>query len=526
MAGKFFKTISFIFLSAAIFANSAWFFDSPEEKQRIKNQRIQEAVKNSQVLMFDEKNQQAIELLEKATNDYGENEILCEALAYAYSQDAQYSSAAIYFEKAASFKNANQSLLLNAARSYELCKSYDSALAAYEKYIKASPKDAPVYKSIAKLLDQKGMYDSALTAYMEFVKHSSRHPNTSEAADIGELFLKGKNAVQAKLWFNAALKVCDNSNKDVKARILAGLVDVYLAEQDTQNLEATVKELNKVDPDILAKNYPDLQKQLNEYNAKLKAAKEAVIAAQKAEEERKKAEALRIQKAKEAELAAQKAAQEQKQKELSLKKEPEQKNAAENAKAKGELPETKIEAAEFTDIAAPVLTQYEKDTDLCNELLAQNKTKDAEKLALKIVGKNGEKPQAWALLARAYCANGKFSDAYLCAKQAYEFEPENLNANLLYLKTGSFIESNEIFLNKLYLAHEKFPYCSEIMLGLARTYAIMQNAREAKYFYEKFLGNAQRLHPLYSAAQQELKNLLEGTFPAFKPSQIGSALTD
>ncbi len=525
MAGKIFKTISFLFLSAAIFANSAWFFDSPEEKLRIQNQRIQEAVKNSQVLMFDEKNQQAIELLEKATNDYGENEVLCEALAYAYSQDAQYSSAAIYFEKAASFKNAKQSLLLNAARSYELCKSYDSALAAYEKYIKVFPKDGPVYKSIAKLLDQKGMYDSALASYMEFVKHSSRHPNTSEAADIGELFLKGKNTVQAKLWFNAALKVCDNSNKDVKTRILAGLIDIYLIEQDTQNLENAVKDLNAIDPGILSKNYPDLQNQINEYNEKLKAAKAAVIAAQKLEEERKKAEEARIQKAKEAELAAQKAAQEQKQKELALKKELEQKKA-QQAQANKELPETKIETAEFTDIASPVLSQYEKDTDLCKELLAQNKTKEAEKLALKIVGKNGQNPQSWALLARAYCANGKFSDAYLCAKQAYEFEPENLNATLLYLKTGSFIESNEVFLNKLYLAHEKFPYCSEIMLGLARTYAIMQNAREAKYFYEKFLDNAQRLHPLYSAAQQELKNLLDGTFPMFKPSQIGSALTD
>ncbi|MFR6032793.1 MAG: hypothetical protein ACLUKN_06185 [Bacilli bacterium] len=42
--------------------------------------------------------------------------------------------------------------------------------------------------------------------------------------------------------------------------------------------------------------------------------------------------------------------------------------------------------------------------------------------------------------------------------------PDDINATLFYLRNASRIQNNEIFLNGLYRAHEKFPNNVEILV--------------------------------------------------------------
>ena len=79
----------------------------------------------------------------------------------------------------------------------------------------------------------------------------------------------------------------------------------------------------------------------------------------------------------------------------------------------------------------------------------------------------------------------------MAPREAYVRAPDDINATLFYLRNASRIQNNEIFLNSLYRAHEKFPNNVEILVGLARTYKLIGDNRNAKYFYNVFLNMAQ-----------------------------------
>ena len=511
----FTKLFVLIFLATATFASAGWFKKSPEKLEQERQEKCQKAVGKAQTLLFDDKNQEAITLLEESYKKLGEMPQLCEALAFAYSQDGQYPMAAIYFEKASALTKNNPDMLMSAAKCYEQASMDSAALGIYERYLKLRPNDDVAWRSMARLFLKSEKYQDALNAYLTCLKHSNRHPNTAEAAEIGTLFLKLGNKVQARTWLEPALKATDESNVEARTKILVALVDLYLSEGDTPNLETSVELLNKIDANILATKYPDLMEQLRIHREKVEEAKRAIEEKKKAEAEQKAKEEAEIKAKEEAELKAKEDAEkarieaEQKAKDEELAKEQSVQESAPSLKDVEEAPEVN-----------PLEAEYEK----CRQLIREGKASEAEKLAHKFVAADSEDSSAWILLSRAYNASGKNIDAYLCAKEALKRDSENLNLTLFTLKMGSYLESNEIFLNNLYLAHERFPYCSELMLGLARTYALMQNERQSKYFYEAFLENATREHPLYRKVQEELEDLLAGRVANINVHDIAEGL--
>ena len=516
----FTKLIVLILFATATFASAGWFKKSPEKIEKERQEQCQKAVSKAQTLLFDEKNQEAIKLLEDTYTKLGEMPQLCESLAFAYSQDGQYPMAAIYFEKASALTKNNPDMLMSAAKCYEQADMDSAALGVYERYLKLRPNDDVAWRSMARLLLEGGKYQEALNAYLTCLKHSNRNPNTTEAAEIGTLFLKLGNKVQAKNWLEPALKATDESNMEVRTKILVALVDLYLSEGDTPNLEATVELLNKIDANILATKYPDLMAQLKLHREKVEEAKRAIEEKKKAEADAKAKEEADLKAKEEAELKA-KEETELKAKEAAERKAKEEELAKEqNAERANQDSTPALKDIEETPEVNPLETEYAR----CRQLIREGKISEAEKLAHKFVAADSEDSSAWILLSRAYNANGKHIDAYLCAKEALKRDTENLNLTLFTLKMGSYLESNEIFLNNLYLAYEKFPYCSEIMLGLARTYALMKNERQSKYFYDAFLDNATREHPLYRKVQEELEDLLAGRVANINVHDIAEGL--
>ncbi len=534
-----FKLIAIFLLSALSFGLCACSEKTPEQIAAENAKKTDIAVRRSKVFLFDEKPAQAIQMLEQVYQECGPSALLCEALADAYAQDGQLPSAAMFYDRAADLKNGDPELEINAAKCYEQSNLPDSAVKAYSKYLKSKPQDMVAWKAMAKCLEKQEKYQEALNAYLAALKAAGRNPTSAEAASIGILFTKIGNVPQARRWLEAAYKATIPENVDTRREILLSLLSVYLAEKETVLLNATVEELDKMEPNLVREKYPQLHAQLTEFFKNLKEAEEAIKAekAKKEAEEKEKAKKEAEEKAKkEAEEKAKKEAQEAKAISESAKKEEnagtqaapkpgkpaspaQQTNSQPPQDPKSAITETfSIAEEQIRDVEikdeSPEDTlksaegSFEKLLELSKRSLAKGDAKTAEQAAHRAIAANRNDSQGWRALAKAYELQNRDNDSYMAAREAYVRAPDDINATLFYLRNASRIQNNEIFLNSLYRAHEKFPNNVEILVGLARTYKLIGDNRNAKYFYNVFLNMAPKEHPLYKEMYDELEELL------------------
>ncbi len=534
-----FKLIAIFLLSALSFGLCACSEKTPEQIAAENAKKTDIAVRRSKVFLFDEKPAQAIQMLEQVYQECGPSALLCEALADAYAQDGQLPSAAMFYDRAADLKNGDPELEINAAKCYEQSNLPDSAVKAYSKYLKSKPQDMVAWKAMAKCLEKQEKYQEALNAYLAALKAAGRNPTSAEAASIGILFTKIGNVPQARRWLEAAYKATIPENVDTRREILLSLLSVYLAEKETVLLNATVEELDKMEPNLVREKYPQLHAQLTEFFKNLKEAEEALKAekAKKEAEEKEKAKKEAEEKAKkEAEEKAKKEAQEAKAISESAKKEenagskaaPEPGKPASPAQQTNSQPpqDPKSAITEIFSIAEEQIRDveikdespedtlksaegsFEKLLELSKRSLAKGDAKTAEQAAHRAIAANRNDSQGWRALAKAYELQNRDNDSYMAAREAYVRAPDDINATLFYLRNASRIQNNEIFLNSLYRAHEKFPNNVEILVGLARTYKLIGDNRNAKYFYNVFLNMAPKEHPLYKEMYDELEELL------------------
>lgn len=534
-----FKLIAIFLLSALSFGLCACSEKTPEQIAAENAKKTDIAVRRSKVFLFDEKPAQAIQMLEQVYQECGPSALLCEALADAYAQDGQLPSAAMFYDRAADLKNGDPELEINAAKCYEQSNLPDSAVKAYSKYLKSKPQDMVAWKAMAKCLEKQEKYQEALNAYLAALKAAGRNPTSAEAASIGILFTKIGNVPQARRWLEAAYKATIPENVDTRREILLSLLSVYLAEKETVLLNATVEELDKMEPNLVREKYPQLHAQLTEFFKNLKEAEEALKAekAKKEAQEKEKAKKEAEEKAKkEAEEKAKKEAQEAKAISEFAKKEenagsqaaPEPGKPASPAQQTNSQPpqDPKSAITEIFSIAEEQMRDveikdespedtlksaegsFEKLLELSKRSLAKGDAKTAEQAAHRAIAANRNDSQGWRALAKAYELQNRDNDSYMAAREAYVRAPDDINATLFYLRNASRIQNNEIFLNSLYRAHEKFPNNVEILVGLARTYKLIGDNRNAKYFYNVFLNMAPKEHPLYKEMYDELEELL------------------
>lgn len=499
-----FKIIFFAALAALSAVLCSCSRETPEQKQARLLREIDESVRSAQTLIFEEKFADAIELLEKAILNYGDNAKIYETLAYAYSGDKKFEMAGMFFEKAGDFDDSNPDLYLNAATSYEQANAIPAATNAYKKYLQKVPNSFLALKKLALCLEKQDMFEEALNAYFSSIKNSKRSPTSDEAASIGSLFVKIKNYAQAKRWLEAALGATLPENVKTRSAIYAAMIEMYLNQKDMANLQKAHDELAKINPELLNSRWPDLTKQLADYNQKLKDAEEAIKKANEAKileekrlaEEKAKAEAEEKakQKAEEERLAAIKASEEI---------------------AKEE---------QINEVSEPVLTPEERQRRDFDEKFEDGDFANAERVAQNMVAKDPTSSDAWRRLSKTYTARGKNRDAFYAAREAMRNSPDDVSETLLYLSTASKILNNETYLDEIYKAKERFPNNCEIMLGLARTYALVGNRAEAQYAYEQFFKLADSEHPLRQQATEELRKFEAGeSLSNEKPESEGEA---
>ena len=473
---------------------------SPEQIAAENKKQSELSVRRAQVLMFENKSAEAIKLLEETYQKCGSRPELCENLAYAYMQNGQLASAAMFFENAAAQKGGDAELQISAAKAYEQSKAFDSAAKAYEKYLKIKPADPVARRALASCYEKLEKYPEALNSMMEGLRVSGRNPNTAEAAKIGNLFVKTGNAIQARKWLEAAFKATLPENVETRREILVGLITVYLAQKETALLDTAVNELDKIAPNEIDQKYPKLRKQLQDFKDSLKAAEEAIKTA-----EAKKAEELKA--AEDAKKAESEKSEAKPEADASKPQDLTQNEAVEE-KAEDAPVEQKTDIKDETDTPAKP-SEYDTLVQKCYDAIAKGDAAEAEKSAHLAIAENSAPEAAWRALAKAYELSDKHNDSYMAASEAYKRNPDDIDATLFYLRNASRVLNNEKFLNKVYLAHEKFPNNPEIWVDLARTYKLMGDKRNALFFYRHFLANTPKEHILYDEMEEEYKQFSE-----------------
>lgn len=491
-AMKLFFTILSLCVSVIFFLGCS--AKTAEEKEKERGEKISHIVRKAQNLMFENKYLEAIKELEAGNKELGGSSEMYETMGYAFEHIKQYNFAGTYYEKAFEINSGNTNLVLYAGKNYEKGESYDLAIKCYQKYLRLNPKDTMTWKVLARMLESRSLYSEALNTYLEALKNSGRNPTSSEAGDIGLLFLKLKNKVQAKKWLDSAFDATSPENKDVRTKVLVGLIAIYLDDKDVEALAKVVGLLKLVNPEVLKENYPEVEGNIKEFYGKLEEAKKEVAsfeamkkeAAERRQEEERKQEEEAAKKLEEAKA---------KEKEISLKKteaEGTEEVVVKEEEVKEESPNEKL-----------VKVSYDK--------IDKGEAKFAEKVANELILTGGEgNAKYWLLLSKSYEAQGKENEAYFSAREALKCDENDLNLNLFALRTGGKVLNNEKFLDALALAREKFPNNPEIMLGFGRTYVKMKDEKNAKYFYNLFFEYSSKDNPFREEAEEEFAKLLSG----------------
>lgn len=516
---------------------------TPAQLEKERREKIDLAVKRATVLIFDNNHAKAIEILEAASQECGVDATLYEALANAYAQSGRAGSAAIFFERASDLEGGDPELQISAAKSYERSGSVESAISAYEKYLKMRPQDMVVWRTLANLYESAKRYGEAMNAYMAAIKASGRNPNSAEAAQVGNLFLKLGNVPQAKRWLEAAFEATSKDNVKTRSAVLSGLVEVALLEKDMAKLDEYVAKLEATDKELFDKNYPDLKKRIEEFKAAMQEVKESLApkdspaessegkagSSDKSPEEAASKEAPKDASKESVENSANKA-EKGKSAENSPAAADAKKTSGEKASdSSGKGSSSKVSgsgnAAGEAQNSAQAATKAEtppameqtslKDVaekpadalpDQISKVYKAIESKDystAEREAHKAIAQNSASAEPWTALAKTYEASERHNDAFLAANEALSRAPDNIDAELYFLRTASKVQNNEQFLNSLYAAQKKFPHNAEIMIGLARTYKEMNDKKNSSYFYRQFLREIPKEHPRYKLIEEE-----------------------
>lgn len=547
---KLFKTI---FSAAAVgivaVALCACGEKSPEEIAQTNKRKAELAVRRAQVMSAENKNAQAVEMLETAYRELGALPNVCEALGNALAQEGKTDSAGVFYEQAFDGDNSRLDLLVFAANAYEQTSNWDAAEQAYLKYLAKKNDDPSAHKHLAKIYQKQGNFEKSLNEYMAMLKTAKRNPDTAEAAVIGGLFFKIGNTAQAKLWLESALKVTLPENTATRREIYTNLIGVYLQKKDMAGLESAIKGLDAIDPEIVNEKFPTLKAQLAEFKHRLAEAEAAMdkdrrVAeterASQAEEKQKDEEREALARAEKEGEEAEKALEQKRtsqeggidaavvEKQSAPEQQPETKPTPAvaapaptpaNDKPDGDKPAEnkpadsspeKSESAALNEIApasatnaeqsAPAQpavevaaspapaeeTDFARDVRLALEALAKEDKPNALLYAEKAIADNPQNSASWSVAARAYEINGRRNDAYLAAKEAFLCNAADPEVARTFLRLSQIDQPKENFLKDSLSVYAKLSDDPEVVYYLANAYLKNADAERAAKFFKKY----------------------------------------
>lgn len=180
---------------------------------------IDEQVSVAKEYLANEKNSQAISLLEDLLKQHPNTINIIEALAFAYIDYGDPSLAASYFEQIIKKAPTLHEYKIFAAQAYIDAKNFSQACRNYAHYLEFFPNDWMTWKALAKTYELDKQYAPALDAYIQ-AEHLTRSSSTEQdALKIARLCLRINNAQEAKTWYHLVLTHNPNS-LEAQSRLL------------------------------------------------------------------------------------------------------------------------------------------------------------------------------------------------------------------------------------------------------------------------------------------------------------------
>ena len=446
--------------------------------------------------------EQAIKILEELKISYPNHPEILESLAFAFTAEEEFHTAAFYFSQLAEIIPDKIEFYKFSAQSWEKAGDLAAAIAQFEAYLLRNPRDWETWRKLADLYLATRQTSNAIHAYA----------NSSQLRFDPELSLKAAllanstgNLRDAEEGFYSLLLVADPT---VARRAHLGLLVIKQKRRQWEAVEGLLKMLDERFPGAVE------AEGLSRVRRDLKVWKLARLQEQKRLEEEKERRRLLLEKQRERalQLAAIREAAERKPEEaaeevaeevaeeaaVEATEEAAEEAAMEVASAQESDEETQPLPAEAQEKPSPEQQAIEK----ARMVLASNPSQAVAQL-WDVINQGMDSAEAFGELSLAYYQLGQFNASEMTALEAMRRHPDNNRFLLGYLNTLQRNKTVSEVIGEIRKYLSRYPRNADLLLMLARTCAKPGGEPSAaRNYYRQFFQMAPN-HPEIDRARRE-----------------------
>lgn len=453
---------------------------------------------------------------------------IVESLAFAYLEEGDPATAAMFFARANEIDPSQAEYLLMAAEAWETAGEPDTAISVTEQYLAVRPNDRSVRLSLAETYHHQGNLDAARDRLLQANRNQ---PDGEVQVRIGALFLEGGNLAQAQSWFDSAARFGDEARDEA----LLGLLEVVVRADRFEDAENLVSVLDDEFPGRLDESrLAPIRGQLETWRLRQTAAREAAQGVLSSTAE------VVAQVSPEAPRTSPRPAVADGSEETA----GVGTTAEANRSASGQAPvaegrstplgsppdkEERVAAMEFTppsdgpsgtgtrslfptgDAAGMVPAQASREylalVESARTAFAEGRYPAAIKDFQRALARTSDSPEIWSELSEAQYRFGNFDAAPASAGEAVRRAPNNPRFRLQHLRVQEGSTPTALLIRDIEQAKRDFPQNPEFSLVLARAHEDLGNERFARRYFEEFLRLAPPGHPERAQVEQALSRL-------------------
>lgn len=438
---------------------------------------------------------------------------IVEALAFAYLDEGDPATAAMFFARAAEIDPSQAEYLLMAGEAWETAGDPVTALALYAQYLEIRPDDRAVRLSLADKHAEAGNLDAARDLLLQANRNQ---PDSAVQLRLGQLFFGGNNLAQAQNWFDSAARFGDESRDEA----LLGLLQVVLRADRLADAEELVRVIDDEFPGRLDRSeLAAVRAQLETWRMRQTAAREAAQGVLPSADETL-AQASPPAPTPTGESVASAPAAEPP--ETSPTPEPDQpppdkeelvaqteiraQQAAEQTRPSG--PRSLFPTGNAAGMVPPEVSRdFLAFVESAREAAATGRHQAAIKDYQRALARSSDAPGVWSELSEAQYRMGEMQAAFASVSEAIRRAPRDPRIRLQYLRVLQGSQPIRQVITEIEAAQRDFPLNAEFSLVLARAHRDAGNLRHARRYYEDFLQAAAPNHPERPNAERELNGI-------------------
>jgi len=456
-------------------------------------ERFAEKIEQANVNLEKGEVQRAIQILEDLKEDFPNEPLLLENLAFAFIQTEDYFTGAFYFNDLAKKFPEKKDYFLYSAQAWVKAGDLESAIKNYEAYLLDNKSDWNTWQQIGDRYLDTNQTSKAIHAYS----------NSSQIRFNPKLELKAAllanetgNLRQAEAGFERLLVVEDTT---VAQQAHVGLIQIKHKRRQWDEMAKLMSAVEKDFPQAI--NSPELDNVKADYEEIKKAKQKEEDAIKKQEEERQRLIEQQRQRA-EALAAARLAA---------LKPAVEKKDNNERAPSQLAMTEEeKQETTTGTSQPPPERRNNQSPFDTALSSARQIAPTNSETAIAKYwdaINLGDESGVAFHELARVYYSRGQFTEAEMTSLEALRRGTKNNQYLMTYLTVIRKTKAKPDVVEEIRKYRQLYPKNSDLILMLARIYAEPGgDANAARGLYDLFFETAPN-HPEIDRARYEVRGI-------------------